>query len=68
MLTEFDNITTNNGGRFYLAKNSETSSKTALAYLGKPAIEKFIQLKKRTDPDFILESDLFQRIFGAFVK
>jgi len=68
MLTEFDNITTNAGGRFYLAKNSETSSETALAYLGKPAIEKFIQLKNRTDPNFILESDLFQRIFGSFVK
>lgn len=68
MLADFDKIVTNAGGRFYLAKNSETSPEIAQAYLGEPAIKRFIQLKKRTDPDMILESDLFQRVFGSFVK
>ena len=52
------------GGRFYFAKNSETSAETTRAFLGDEAVEKFKKLKKRCDPDGLLESDLYRRIFG----
>jgi decaprenylphospho-beta-D-ribofuranose 2-oxidase len=64
MLQEFDKIVLSAGGRFYFAKNSETSAETARAFLGEETIVKFKKLKKRCDPNNLLESDLFRRIFG----
>ncbi len=64
MLQEFDRIILQAGGRFYFAKNSETSAETAQAFYGKETIAKFKKLKKRCDPNGLLESDLYRRIFG----
>jgi FAD/FMN-containing dehydrogenase len=64
MLQDFDQIAIQAGGRFYFAKNSETTPETARAFLGEESVAKFKQLKKRTDPDGLLESDLYRRIFG----
>jgi decaprenylphospho-beta-D-ribofuranose 2-oxidase len=64
MLQEFDQIALAAGGRFYFAKNSETTPETARRFLGDAAVEEFKALKKRTDPDNLLESDLYRRVFG----
>jgi len=64
MLQEFDKIILEAGGRFYFAKNSETSPETAEKFLGKEAVTRFKALKKRTDPNNLLESDLYRRVFG----
>jgi decaprenylphospho-beta-D-ribofuranose 2-oxidase len=64
MLKEFDRIALNAGGRFYFAKNSETSAEAAREFLGEETIQKFKELKKRCDPGNLLESDLFRRVFG----
>jgi FAD/FMN-containing dehydrogenase len=64
ILQEYDRIVIENGGRFYFAKNSETSSGTARAFLGEETIAKYKKLKKRCDPNGLLESDLYRRIFG----
>jgi len=64
MLQEFDQIVVANGGRFYFAKNSETTSNTASAFYGRETVAKFKKLKKRCDPNELLESDLYRRIFG----
>lgn len=63
MLQEFDEIVLQAGGRFYFAKNSETLPQTARRYLGDQAIERFRALKRRTDPNLLLESDLYRRVF-----
>ena len=63
MLEEFDRIVIEAGGRFYFAKNSETSAETARKFLGEETIAKFKQLKHRCDPNNLLESDLFRRVF-----
>ncbi len=68
MLQDFDRIVLNGGGRLYFAKNSETSAAVARAFLGEEAITVFKQLKKRCDPDHLLESDLFRRVFGWVTK
>lgn len=64
MLKEYDRIVLEAGGRFYFAKNSETSPETAVRFLGEATISKFRSLKKRCDPNGLLESDLYRRIFG----
>jgi FAD/FMN-containing dehydrogenase len=64
MLQDFDRIVLDGGGRFYFAKNSETSAEAARAFLGEETINKFKELKQRYDPNNILESDLFRRVFG----
>jgi len=64
MLQEFDRIVLNAGGRFYFAKNSETSGETAREFLGEETIRKFKELKQRFDPEHVLESDLYRRVFG----
>jgi decaprenylphospho-beta-D-ribofuranose 2-oxidase len=64
MLQEFDRIVLNAGGRFYFAKNSETTAETTASFYGAETIAKFKKLKKRCDPDGLLESDLYRRIFA----
>ncbi len=64
MLQEFDRIVLQAEGRFYFAKNSETTAETAQAFYGEETIAKFKKLKKRCDPNALLESDLYRRIFG----
>jgi len=63
LLQDFDRVVLEAGGRFYFAKNSETTAETTRCFLGKEAITKFRSLKKRCDPDTLLESDLYRRIF-----
>ena len=65
MLEEFDQMVLGAGGRFYFAKNSETTPETALRFLGEETVTRFKSLKKRCDPHGLLESDLYQRVFGA---
>ncbi len=63
MLQDFDRIVVDAGGRFYFAKNSETTAETARRFLGAKTIAKFKALKKRCDPNNLLESDLYRRVF-----
>jgi FAD/FMN-containing dehydrogenase len=65
MLQEFDKIVIDAGGRFYFAKNSETSPETALKFLGADVVQRFKTLKARTDPNNLLESDLYRRVFAV---
>lgn len=65
MLQDFDGIVLDAGGRFYFAKNSETSAATARRFLGEETITRFHNLKKRCDPNNLLGSDLYRRIFNG---
>lgn len=64
MLQEFDRLVLQAGGKFYFAKNSETLPETAKGFLGEESMRKFRELKNRCDPDQLLESNLYRRIFG----
>lgn len=64
MLQEFDRIVLEAGGRFYFAKNSDTSAESARRFLGDETIARFKKLKRRCDPDGLLESDLYRRVFA----
>ena len=65
MLQDFDRIVLDAGGRFYFAKNSETTAETALKFYGKDTVARFKKIKKRCDPHGLLESDLYRRVFGS---
>ncbi|MFH1183428.1 MAG: FAD-binding oxidoreductase [Chloroflexota bacterium] len=64
MLQEFDRIVVSAGGRFYFAKNSETRPETAARFLGPRIITVFKRLKQRCDPNGLLESNLYRRLFA----
>ncbi|MBL6960561.1 MAG: FAD-binding oxidoreductase [Anaerolineales bacterium] len=68
MVQDFDKIVLEAGGRFYFAKNSETTPETAHQFLGDKIINKFRKLKNRCDPDILLSSDLYERIFGEIIR
>jgi FAD/FMN-containing dehydrogenase len=61
---ELDEIVLAAGGRFYFAKDSTLRPEVAQAYLGKQTIDKFKKLKQQTDPDNLLQTDLWRRVFG----
>jgi decaprenylphospho-beta-D-ribofuranose 2-oxidase len=64
LLQEFDQMVLKAGGRFYFAKNSETSAEAARTFLGEKTLLTFKELKRKCDPNHLLESDLFRRVFG----
>ena len=60
---EMDDIVLAAGGRFYFAKDSTLRPEVARAYLGDERIARFRDLKRRCDPDELLQSDLWRRVF-----
>jgi FAD/FMN-containing dehydrogenase len=60
-----DEIVLNAGGRFYFAKDSTLEAPSAARYLGDDAVAKFRRLKRECDPDGILETNLYRRLFGG---
>lgn len=61
---ELDEIVLAAGGRFYLAKDSTLRPEVAAAYLGPETIDRFRTIKQRCDPDQLLETNLWRRIFA----
>lgn len=60
---ELDEIVLAANGRFYFAKDSTLRREIAQAYLGEERIGRFRELKRRCDPDNLLQNDLWRRIF-----
>ena len=61
---ELDEIVLGAGGRFYLAKDSTLRPEVATAYLGEERIAQFREIKQRCDPEGLLQTDLWRRVFG----
>ncbi len=51
------------GGKFYLAKDRWLTRAQFRQSVGEAAFDTFLQLKQRFDPDRLLQSDLFRRVF-----
>lgn len=64
MVSEFDRMVLAASGRFYFAKDSTLHPDTARAFLGTETLDTFRQLRTETDPEQILRTDLFDRLFG----
>ncbi|MEZ4642438.1 MAG: hypothetical protein R3E31_06815 [Chloroflexota bacterium] len=62
---ELDAIVLAANGRFYFAKDSTLTPDTVVAYLGQDTVAKFRALKKECDPDHVMQTDLWRRLFVA---
>ena len=51
------------GGRFYLAKDHFLTSSQYRQSVGDAAVDTFLRLKQRYDPETLLQSDLYRRVF-----
>jgi FAD/FMN-containing dehydrogenase len=51
------------GGRFYLAKDHFLTQAQYRQSVGGEAVDAFLQIKQRCDPENLLQSDLFRRVF-----
>jgi decaprenylphospho-beta-D-ribofuranose 2-oxidase len=51
------------GGRFYLAKDHFLTHAQYRQSMGDAAIDAFLELKQRCDPEGLLQSDLYRRLF-----
>lgn len=60
---ELDEIVLAAGGRFYFAKDSTLRPGVARSYLGEERIDRFRELKQRCDPEELLQTDLWRRVF-----
>ena len=60
---ELDEIVLAANGRFYFAKDSTLRPQVVSAYLGPETITKFHAIKQRCDPDTLLQTNLWRRIF-----
>ena len=63
LIAKLDDIAVDNDARFYFAKDSQLRPEIAKKVFGEKTIKKFMQLKKKYDPENILQSDLFRRVF-----
>ena len=63
MFRRFDDWVVAVGGRFYFAKNSETEMDIVRRFLGEETLARFRSLKLRCDPDDLLQSNLYRRLF-----
>jgi FAD/FMN-containing dehydrogenase len=50
------------GGRFYLAKDSIMTSSQARHSFGEAAVDEFLELKRRLDPEEVFQSDMYRRL------
>ncbi len=61
---EMDRVVLDAGGRFYFAKDSLMRPDVARAFLGDETIARFCALKERLDPEGLLETNLWRRLFA----
>jgi FAD/FMN-containing dehydrogenase len=55
-------------GRFYLAKDGLLTQAQYRRSVGDEVVDTFLQLKQRYDPDMLLQSDLFRRLFRPLLR
>jgi len=63
LAADLDQVVLDAGGRFYLAKDSTLRPGTVRSYLGSNTIDTFQELKRRVDPEQILQTNLWRRLF-----
>jgi FAD/FMN-containing dehydrogenase len=55
-------------GRFYFAKDSTLTSSLVARSLGEKTLARFADFKRRCDPDYLLQTELYRRLFCARSK
>lgn len=65
LAAELDKIVIAGGGRFYFAKDSTLHPERLQSSLGEERVQRFLALKRRVDPENLLQTDLFRRLFAS---
>ncbi len=65
LAADMDAVVTKAGGRFYFAKDSTLHPSRLSDYLKEDRVARFLALKQECDPDEILQTDLYRRIFRS---
>ena len=63
LAAELDQLVIDAGGRFYLAKDSTLTPRTFAASLGDERLARFHAIKHACDPEGLLATDLYRRLF-----
>jgi FAD/FMN-containing dehydrogenase len=63
LAAELDRLVIEAEGRFYFAKDSTLSRASYAAFLADERTERFLALKRRVDPDGLLQTNLYRRLF-----
>lgn len=64
LCAELDALVLAAGGRFYFAKDITLHPSRLQEYLAEPRVQKFLALKQQCDPEGLLQTDLYRRIFA----
>ena len=62
---ELDRGVIESGGRFYFAKDSTLGPESYARYRAEARTQRFLELKRLLDPEELLQTDLYRRVFGA---
>lgn len=65
LAAELDELVLAADGRFYLAKDSTLRPEIARAYLGSEAVGALRELKRQYDPENLLQSNMWRRLFDG---
>lgn len=65
LAAELDALVLAAGGRFYFAKDATLHPDRLQSYLAEERVQKFLALKRELDPENLLQTDLYRRIFGS---
>jgi FAD/FMN-containing dehydrogenase len=65
MAQRLDQIVLEAGGRFYFAKDATMTPDVMRRFFGDETLQKFTALKRRCDPENLLQTDLSRRLFGS---
>lgn len=68
LTAEMDRIVVDAGGRFYFAKDSALHRMSLTDAMGPERIQKFCALKAECDPENLLQSNLYRRLFVAMAE
>jgi decaprenylphospho-beta-D-ribofuranose 2-oxidase len=58
-----DRLVVESGGRFYFAKDSTLTRASLAQYLAEERVQRFLALKRTHDPEGLLQTNLYRRLF-----
>jgi FAD/FMN-containing dehydrogenase len=61
---EMDEVVHASGGRFYFAKDATLRPESLLRIWPRESVDRFLALKQRCDPQGLLQTDLYRRVFA----
>jgi decaprenylphospho-beta-D-ribofuranose 2-oxidase len=64
LAAEMDRLVLDAGGRFYFAKDSTLHRASVREALGDTRVDQFLALKAECDPETLLQTNLYRRLFG----